>query len=611
MTRPDTPNSRHYYSPCSSSFSEHSYYTTNENDSTFILEENLADSIHTDVDLLEFLKVISGLDRTVSERVLKLPFSLDVPELNCYKTAAQVSLRQASLAAIMQKLLHAVQEDLSIQSEYDDPFLIHVVWHPTCGDKSAMVTTCGSPGTGSTLINWPTAKVILEMLHQAELASVAPGPILASCGGAVTSPSPLTRAQASTQSNNPSLLAAKRRRSVSVDSTLDEHIKKRQCIVDHKVEETPTGVSFLQLASLARTYLASTTRLWVSGLVVDKDCKITAAYYDRQLVVYSAPFHFDEEPVKLALLVYAMSFGCIQARKADLNQHPLASRDFPVTEPRANVMELGTSFRHPTNHKPRTLRIIAAPYYHKLWEAGSVENLQKVWLDCVNGRREVWQRSGTLHQDLSETTLQVLHLNGETQGILKDWDTSLTPQVPARLSPTYIPAGTPTFMAAELLSPFDPDLIPYIPAHWYRHNLEAFFYILAWAAVHYNMELKTRDDDVHPSLELWASNDDFHDASYNKQSNADSKLTFVVPGNTAPARALRFIRRKPGFRERLLEEWILPLCRLLRKARRSFEDGVVGSETQKQAMYEYDYSTCGGELTFETFMATLGIQVQK
>ncbi|KAF6755721.1 hypothetical protein DFP72DRAFT_1119825 [Ephemerocybe angulata] len=602
MTRPDTPNSRRSYSPRSSSFSEHSYYTTNENDSIFILEENLAD-----VDLLEFLKVISGLDRTVSERVLKLPFSLDVPELNCYKTAAQVSLRQASLAAIMQELLHAVQEDLSIQSEYDDPFLTHVEWHPTCGDKSATVTTCGSPGTGSTLINWPTAKVIPEMLHQAELASVAPGPILASCGGAVTSPSPLTRAQASTQSNNPSLLAAKRRRSVSVDSTLDEHIKKRQCIVDHKVEETPTGDSFLQLASLARTYLASTTRLWVSGLVVDKDCKVTAAYYDRQLVVYSAPFHFDEEPAKLALLVYAMSFGCSQSRKADLNQHPLASRDFPVTEPRANVIDLGTSFaaeqvsfplklRRPTNHKPHTLRITAVPNYHKLWEAGSVENLQKVWLDCVN--------------DLSETTLQVLHLNGETQGILKDWDTSLTPKVPARLSPTYIPTGTPIFMAAELLSPFNSDLIPYIPAHRYRHNLEAFFYIQVWAAVHYNMELKTRDDDVHPSLELWASYDDFHDASYNKQSNADSKLSFVVPGNTAPARAFRFIRRKPGF-ERLLEEWILPLCRLLRKARRSFEDGVVGSETQKQAMYEYDYSTCGGELTFGTFMATLGIQVQK
>ncbi|KAF5313654.1 hypothetical protein D9611_010165 [Ephemerocybe angulata] len=542
---------------------------------------NLADSIHTDVDLLEFVKVISGLDRTVSERVLKLPFSLDVPEVNCYKTAEQVSLRQASLPAIMQKLLYAVQEDLSIQSEYDDPFLTHVMWHPTCGDKSAMVTTCGSPGTGSTLINWPTAKAIPEMLHQAELASVAPGPILASdC-------------------------AAKRRRSVSVDSTLDEHIKKRQRIVDHKVEETPTGNSFLQLASLARTYLASTTRLWVSGLVVDKDCKVTAAYYDRQLVVYSAPFHFDEEPAKFALLVYAMSFGCSQSRKADLNQHPLASRDFPVTEPRANVMEVGTSFRHPTNHKPRVLRIIAAPYYNKLWEAGSVENLQKVWLDCVNAHHEVWQRSGALHQDLSEHTLQVLHLNGETEGILKDWDTSLIPKVLARLSHTYIPAGTPTFMARELLAPFVSN-----PTHWYRHNLEAFFYILVWAAVHYDMELKTRDEDVHPSLRYWALNE--NDASYNLQSIAISKLTFVVPGISHPATlAFRFIRRKPGF-EPLLEEWILPLRKLLNKARKSIEEGLVESEEGLvESTPQYDHSTCGGQLTFETFMATLGIQAQK
>ncbi|KAF5313574.1 hypothetical protein D9611_010171 [Ephemerocybe angulata] len=603
MTRPDTPNSRRCYSPCSSNFSEHSYYTTNENDSTLILEENLADSIHTDVDLLEFVKIISGLDRTVSERVLSLPFSLDDSEVNCYKTEG--SLRQASLAAIIQKLFYAVQEGLKIRSE----FLTQLMWPPTCGDKSAVMITCGSAGTtNSTILNWRhTAKCIPEILHQAELAGVAPGPILASNGG--DCPIAVTCAQASSQPNDISLLAAKRRRSVSIDSTLDEHIEKRQRIVDYKVEEIRTVDSFLQLASLASTYLASTTRLWVSGLVVDKDCKVTAAYYDRQLVVYSAPFHFDEDPAKLAVVVYAMSYGC---RKADLDQH-LSASHLPVADPGANVTELCAQLSfpclklgHPTSHEPRrVLRIIAAPYYQKLWEAGSVENFQKVWLECVYAHHEAWQRSGALHQDLSEHTLQVLHLNGEMQGILKDWDTSPIPKIPARLSPTYIPAGTPIFMAREMLAPFVSN-----PTHWYRHNLEAFFYILVWAAVHYDMELKTRDEDVHPSLRYWALNE--NDASYNLQSIAISKLTFVVPGiSNLATLAFRFIRRKPGF-EPLLEEWILPLRKLLNKARKSIEEGLVESEEGLvESTPQYDHSTCGGQLTFETFMATLGIQAQK
>ncbi|KAF6743439.1 hypothetical protein DFP72DRAFT_933129 [Ephemerocybe angulata] len=289
-----------------------------------------------------------------------------------------------------------------------------------------------------------------------------------------------------------------------------------------------------------------------------------------------------------------MSYGC---RKADLDQH-LSASHLPVADPGANVTELGAQLSfpglklgHPTSHHEprRVLRIIAAPYYQKLWEAGSVENLQKVWLDCVNAHHEAWQRSGALHQDLSEHTLQVLHLNGETQGILKDWDTSLIPHDPARLSPTYIPAGTPIFMARELLASFVSN-----PTHWYRHNLEAFFYILIWAALHYNLKEGNRDKKPSIHGSRWMSED--------SRTNASAKYNFCAPGSHS-ANAAAKTGLKPGF-EGVWRHWIKPLRDLFHLAHDELGQAMDEQE-ESDVPLGHDYSTVNGRITFETFMGAI------
>ncbi|KAG5633023.1 hypothetical protein DXG03_008842 [Asterophora parasitica] len=51
-------------------------------------------------------------------------------------------------------------------------------------------------------------------------------------------------------------------------------------------------------------------------------------------------------------------------------------------------------------------------------------------------------------------------------------------------------------MAVELM-------VPNPPAHLYRHDLESFFYILIWAALHYDFKNKTHASRVHPAVEEW------------------------------------------------------------------------------------------------------------
>ncbi|KAG5640282.1 hypothetical protein DXG03_009529 [Asterophora parasitica] len=81
--------------------------------------------------------------------------------------------------------------------------------------------------------------------------------------------------------------------------------------------------------------------------------------------------------------------------------------------------------------------------------------------------------------------------NRRVQGILSDWDLS------ARTGSSHH-RDTYPFMAADLLAAHPLE-------HLYRYDLESFFYILFWAALHYDFPKKTRMSQLHPAVELWAA----------------------------------------------------------------------------------------------------------
>jgi hypothetical protein len=171
---------------------------------------------------------------------------------------------------------------------------------------------------------------------------------------------------------------------------------------------------------------------------------------------------------------------------------------------------------------------------------------------------------------------------GHVNGILNNWDMAalLDLKGHVEVSTARHRTGTVPFMAVELLST-NP------PAHLYRHDLQSFFYILIWAAIHYNIAEKSCSNSIHKVMSKW---DDAMTVS------AGQKALFYSEPPTS-AEVLASIR--PEFKE-LERQWIQPLLALFRRGR--FMQMVMAPDPTQP----YDHATYGGILTFHTFMAALG-----
>ena len=83
------------------------------------------------------------------------------------------------------------------------------------------------------------------------------------------------------------------------------------------------------------------------------------------------------------------------------------------------------------------------------------------------------------------------------KGVVNDWDMAshLDDKGEVPTSTAHHHMGTIPFMACDLL-------VNKPPVHIYRHDLELFFYILVWAAVHFDIKNKKRLP-THAALKLW------------------------------------------------------------------------------------------------------------
>ncbi|RDB19221.1 hypothetical protein Hypma_013558 [Hypsizygus marmoreus] len=235
-----------------------------------------------------------------------------------------------------------------------------------------------------------------------------------------------------------------------------------------------------------------------------------------------------------------------------------------------------TDFRLEDRH----MHAMAGELYKKLWEVDSVAEFEQVFLDCVECHYHAFNEGKVLHRDLSENNLMFKRKEGEVKGILNDWDMASFLDVTNKVRNTTAKhrTGTIPFMACDLLVD-DP------PAHLYRHDLESFFYILVWAAILYDFKNKAILRVPKP-LANW----DAGEMSRVRQAKG-SFITYKLETDLI----MNLIQ--PAFHG-IRDKWILPLRMLFKNALRSIDDEADQNPS-------YDIETCGGHITFLTFMKAL------
>ncbi|KAF8074620.1 hypothetical protein FPV67DRAFT_589168 [Lyophyllum atratum] len=231
----------------------------------------------------------------------------------------------------------------------------------------------------------------------------------------------------------------------------------------------------------------------------------------------------------------------------------------------------------------RQMHALAMKLYGKLWEVGSVEAFQEVFIDCVECHYHAYEEGRVLHRDLSENNLMFkVDKDSTVKGILNDWDMAsyVEDNDEIKLSTATHRTGTIPFMARDLLAPAGTDP----PAHLYRHDLESFYYILVWAAVHYDFAHKEKVKRIE-ALDAWDT-DKFRVMQQVKESfignrkQRDIVLKFIQPGCEG------------------LRPWLESIGKL-------FHTAHLVTEVNEE-LPGWDNNTLGGYITFATFMSALG-----
>ncbi|KAH9920068.1 uncharacterized protein B0H18DRAFT_1213547 [Fomitopsis serialis] len=162
----------------------------------------------------------------------------------------------------------------------------------------------------------------------------------------------------------------------------------------------------------------------------------------------------------------------------------------------------------------RVCRVLVMQCYQRLEAVESVEDFKKVYTDVVRAHYWVWTTSRILHRDISTNNIMWIRIDGKLYGVLCDWDLAeenidgnipttrahecagaeeppvsasntsaddTTTTADAEPKKPRYRTGTGPFMAVDLLRVGPP------PFHLYRHDLEAFFYVLVYVCAVLNL----------------------------------------------------------------------------------------------------------------------------
>ncbi|KAF8954465.1 hypothetical protein BDZ97DRAFT_1865083 [Flammula alnicola] len=283
----------------------------------------------------------------------------------------------------------------------------------------------------------------------------------------------------------------------------------------------------------------------------------------------------------------------------------------------------------------RDLHVLVSNLYAPLWEARDVEEFKRVFLDCVECHYHVFTSGRVIHRDISQNNLMIWRpgqtdkipvensvtqndhesVGGrdtedmepdddskdissasppieeqETIGVLNDLDLGMEVNDKGEppLSANHHRTGTFPFMARDLLQQ---ELE--IPHHLYRHDLESFFYILIWAATHYDFNNKAEPLRPTPRiLRFWADEDHAYDHKVLLYSKDNFK---------------KIEESKLAQFDEIWVKWIKPLRALFKSAFNYVEECEEEvKEREGQEGLNRLLVDCGGKITFEKFMEAIG-----
>lgn len=144
-----------------------------------------------------------------------------------------------------------------------------------------------------------------------------------------------------------------------------------------------------------------------------------------------------------------------------------------------------------------------------------------------------------------------------------------------KVAPVPSPAvGTPSFMAVDLHS--EENALP--AKHYYRFELESFFYSLAWIATHYHFGKMSWSS----ALGEWLSGDD--------QKVVASKRQFMA--------ACASDSYEYSWSSDVSAKWLPRLGTL-------FHDAFTARDEAREVGSDFDDETLGGRVTYETFLKVL------
>lgn len=202
-----------------------------------------------------------------------------------------------------------------------------------------------------------------------------------------------------------------------------------------------------------------------------------------------------------------------------------------------------------------------------------------------------WKEGRILRRNLSDADSMVNVVNNpkesprRVQGIITDWDIASILGVDGDVIPSAALHQIKTpFMTCDLLN----ENLAW--SHCYRHELELLFYILLWAAVHYDLANRlpyrtaVNKGRVLPALTQWTG-----------QYMRLHKLVLILD-DVEKHKIFSYIGLKF---ETIKTDWLEPLSELFRQAYRT----QLGWNPKLSP--HYNHATCNGMVTFETFMAAM------
>lgn len=193
----------------------------------------------------------------------------------------------------------------------------------------------------------------------------------------------------------------------------------------------------------------------------------------------------------------------------------------------------------PLPSEERIFRLQVMEEYLPLATISDAEEFKDVFLDVVQAHHWVYEIANILQMDINLENIMVAERDGEIRGVLGDWDLAGAPIPRNRPRNERKRFGSRPFMSADFYASW------WTGEHFYRHDLESFYYALAAFCAGFNPE--------------------HHSVCLPKDWITEAQIGRADKKRALPEYHDAFFRHAaPGFRE-LADNWVVALGELFRK----------------------------------------------